>query len=48
VAGEWGQTEAGRRAKYYNLTAAGRRRLAHERRHWARVALAVTQVLEAE
>lgn len=27
IASEWGQTETGRRAKYYRLTAAGRKRL---------------------
>ncbi len=48
VAAEWGATEAGRPAKYYRLTPEGRRRLVVERRNWARVVLAVGQVLEAE
>ena len=48
VAAEWGATEAGRPAKYYRLTPEGRRRLVVERRNWARVVLAVGQVLKAE
>jgi transcriptional regulator len=48
VIGAWGATEAGRRAKYYELTPAGRRRLIVERRNWARIVLAVGQVLEAD
>ena len=48
VAGEWGLTEAGRRAKHYRITPAGRRRLAAQRRNWSRIVLAVGQVLEAE
>ena len=48
VTGEWRTSDAGRRAKYYRLTAAGRRRLAVERRNWARIVGAVAQVLEAE
>jgi PadR family transcriptional regulator PadR len=48
VAGTWGATDVGRRAKYYQLTPAGRRRLVAERRNWARIVLAVGQVLEAD
>ena len=48
VAAEWCATEAGRPAKNYRLTPEGRRRLVVERRNWARVVLAVGQVLEAE
>lgn len=48
IAGAWGTTEAGRKARYYELTPAGRRRLAVERENWARIVLAVGQVLEAE
>jgi transcriptional regulator len=46
VVGTWGATDAGRRAKYYQLTPAGRRRLGLEQRNWARIVLAVGQVLE--
>jgi PadR family transcriptional regulator PadR len=48
IAGEWTATPEGRRAKYYRLTAAGQRQLAAEKRQWARVALAIGQVLEAD
>jgi DNA-binding PadR family transcriptional regulator len=48
IEGRWQTTPEGRRGKYYRLTPAGRRRLADERRTWARIVLAVGQVLEAE
>jgi len=38
VKAEWGQSENNRRAKYYALTAAGRRQLAREARAWHRTA----------
>lgn len=38
VISEWRQSENNRRAKYYALTAAGRKRLAHEAREWHRTA----------
>jgi transcriptional regulator len=43
---EWGATENNRRAKYYRLTASGRRQLDQQRERWNRVSLAVTNVLE--
>jgi transcriptional regulator len=45
---EWGYTETGRRAKYYQLTAAGRRQLAAEVSKWSRYGEAVRLVLTAE
>ena len=45
---EWRETENNRRAKYYSLTAKGRKQLAGERREWARQAAAITRILEAE
>jgi PadR family transcriptional regulator, regulatory protein PadR len=45
VAAEWQTTENNRRAKYYHLTAAGRRQLAHEERNWAQLVKGVTAVL---
>jgi PadR family transcriptional regulator, regulatory protein PadR len=42
---EWKPTENGRRAKFYKLTPAGRRRLAHELRRWSQVTGAVAKVL---
>ena len=43
---EWRATENKRRAKYYRLTAAGRRQLEQHRERWNRVSSAVTSVLE--
>ena len=34
IAGDWGQSENNRRARYYKLTAAGRRRLDTETKKW--------------
>jgi PadR family transcriptional regulator PadR len=48
IEGEWDKSPQGRRAKFYRLTAAGRRRLSVEKRTWARIVLAMGQVLEAE
>src|SRR5579884_2582460 len=47
VEGEWGETDAGRRAKFYKLTAAGRKQLSEETRAWRRVTGAVESVLGA-
>jgi transcriptional regulator len=46
VAGEWGLSENNRRAKYYQLTAAGRRRLRAETTAWNAFSLAVSNVLQ--
>ena len=43
---EWGLSGNNRRAKYYRLTAAGRRELAEETAQWTRTAAAITRVLE--
>jgi transcriptional regulator len=42
----WGSTEGGRRAKFYQLTAAGRKELARVRREWEAYAEAVSRVFE--
>ncbi|HEY7855190.1 MAG TPA: PadR family transcriptional regulator [Terriglobales bacterium] len=42
----WGETSAGRRAKFYQLTAVGRRRLASETVRWQTIALAMRRTLE--
>lgn len=42
----WRDTENARRAKYYCLTASGRRQLEQQRERWNRVCFAVTSVLE--
>lgn len=44
----WGVSETGRRAKFYELTAAGRNALASESRAWTRYAAAVSKVLGAQ
>jgi len=43
---EWGISDNNRRAKYYRLTAAGRRELDAEMAYWSRVAAAVTRVMQ--
>jgi len=47
IAGEWGESENGRRAKFYRLTKTGRRQLREEQNGWSRLAAAVSSVLEA-
>ncbi len=42
---EWKQTEAGQKAKYYQLTAAGRKHLLAERNRWAQLVGAMAGVL---
>jgi PadR family transcriptional regulator, regulatory protein PadR len=46
LASQWGVSENNRRAKFYRLTAAGRRRLSEEASYWTRVAAAVARVME--
>jgi transcriptional regulator len=45
---EWGTSDNNRKAKYYTLTPAGRRRLKEETQRWNRVALAMTTALRAQ
>ena len=45
ISAEWGASENNRQAKFYKLTAAGRRRLDAEREAWARFAGAVEAIL---
>lgn len=42
----WGESEKNRRAKFYRLTAAGRRQLKQETDLWARIAAAMARALE--
>src|SRR2546430_16770008 len=44
---EWGTSENNRRAKYYTLTAAGRRRLREETDSWNRTVAAMSTALQA-
>ena len=46
VDAEWAVSELGRRAKYYRLTASGRRQLATEAADWERMSTAITRVLK--
>ena len=45
IAAEWGQSENNRKAKYYSLTAAGRRRLRAETAGWRRLTSAIDAAL---
>ncbi len=48
IVASWGISPEGRRAKFYELTTRGRRRLTAEREEWLRFVGAVGQVLEAD
>ena len=43
---EWGASENNRRAKYYTLTAAGRRELEREATSWTRVSTAIQRIMQ--
>ncbi len=45
ISAEWGESENGRRAKYYSLTRAGQRQLALEAENWRRLSGAITDLL---
>jgi transcriptional regulator len=47
VTTEWGTSDEGRRAKFYTLTASGRKQLGVERSYWRRFSAAVDEVLSA-
>lgn len=47
IAAEWGVSDNNRKAKYYNLTVAGRRRLREETAGWNRLATAMAAALNA-
>jgi PadR family transcriptional regulator, regulatory protein PadR len=46
VTSAWDVSDQNRRARFYTLTAAGRKRLAEEEAHWTRLASAVGRVLK--
>lgn len=48
IRGEWGHSEANRRARYYALTPSGRKRLTAEANRWELLSEAITRVLKAE
>jgi PadR family transcriptional regulator, regulatory protein PadR len=45
IEAEWGESENNRRAKYYSLTGAGRRAMAHEAAQWERLSTAISLVV---
>lgn len=45
IKAEWGISELGRRARFYSLTASGRRRLEIETENWARLSEAIARIL---
>jgi PadR family transcriptional regulator PadR len=45
LSSKWGLSENNRRAKFYALTAAGRKQLASETKRWSRLSLAVSRVM---
>jgi transcriptional regulator len=47
LASSWGGSEKNRRAKFYRLTAAGRRQLKSETDQWQRISLAIASALAA-
>jgi PadR family transcriptional regulator PadR len=46
LAAEWGASDNNRRAKFYRLTASGRKQLAEETAQWKRMANAIARILE--
>ena len=47
IKGKWGESENKRRAKYYELTRAGRRQLGEEQENWSQLVLTIAKVMEA-
>jgi DNA-binding PadR family transcriptional regulator len=47
VKAEWGTSESNRRARYYTLTASGRKQLAAERKEFDQLVAAIRKVLNA-
>jgi PadR family transcriptional regulator, regulatory protein PadR len=45
ITADWGVSESNRRARFYRLTAAGRRRLERERADWERLSAAISLVM---
>jgi PadR family transcriptional regulator, regulatory protein PadR len=46
ISSKWGASENNRRARYYSITAAGRRQLAREQQRWGELTEAVARVLQ--
>ena len=48
IRAQWDRTEANRRARYYSITAAGRRQLQTEKTEWARMTAIMQAILEGD
>jgi transcriptional regulator len=48
VRGKWGTTETNRKARYYDLTAAGRRQLAKEKQEWDQMVSIIRALLQSK
>ena len=48
ISAKWGTSSNNRKARFYSLTAAGRKQLAKETTKWRRLALAITRILGPE
>lgn len=46
IKADWGETDGGRKAKFYSLTRAGRAQLEREQAHWERLSAAINLVLQ--
>jgi PadR family transcriptional regulator PadR len=46
LSAEWGESDNGRQAKFYKLSAKGRKQLQEEESNWERLALAVKQIMQ--
>jgi DNA-binding PadR family transcriptional regulator len=47
ISAEWGTSENNRKAKFYEITARGRKRLVEETENWQRVSGVVHRILDA-
>ncbi|MFN7993750.1 MAG: PadR family transcriptional regulator [Bryobacteraceae bacterium] len=47
IASQWGASDKNRRAKFYELTRAGRKQIAHEAKDWARTVALMERFLKA-
>jgi transcriptional regulator len=48
IAGEWGESENNRRARFYSLTRAGKRQLKSETTKWTNMAAVVASILDRQ
>jgi len=48
VRSEWKQTESNQRAKFYRITAKGKKQLAHDLGRWQRIVKAVTSIIDRD